>query len=1014
MKKLLYTFAFLAIPLFNYATHIVGGGFNVSWLGGDNYQITLRVLRDCRSGQAPFNNSAWSGIFDRVTHNKATEVELPLIKISKLQFVTPQCGGSTNECTEEGLYQKVVSLSSFIFTSNNGYYISWERCCRNNIISNINNPGGASTAFYAEFPRSSTRNSTPKYTNNPVTLVCTNNPFTYNLNFLDADGDSLVYSLTNPLNGNLSSGNPGGGGSGSARSGSYASINWLSGYSANYAVPGNPPLGIDSKTGDITMNPTIQGTYVASVLVKEFRNGLKIGEVRLELQFQVIQCTANNPPMILQTDIIDSLVSRSFFEVQVPNTICFDIKSTDEKDSLEMTISSSIYLTGIKNLPTVSKYVKGYKKIVNRFCWQMDCSLNAIGQAVFTVEVKDNGCPLPRISRSQFIVNIKPMALQLPPVFECLSVLKDKTILNWNDTNQSDLLKSYRIYRGINNSNFTLLTELDKSITTYTDNNTPNNGYSDYLNDLKNPINYTYFIKSVNQCNVGGVSSDTIGTLSSIPGILLNDSLNVLYSNDTFNVTIGTQLCFTIKTIDKGDSLEMRVRSDVFTNPNIKGNKPEIDTLTWGNDVVQTQLCWKPNCEMYASIPSRVAEFEIVVRDFNCPANNISKRKIWVKFNPMPEIGQTDLLCMTLSNDNETYIYYGDSTPFLDFGYYLIYRGINYQNFVLIDTIWNKNLRMYSDRNTPNNKNINYTYFMIGVNKCGLSGPSSDTLSTFEEIEFMPQKQKLFTVTVTPENKIKVAWRASTEKDFAKYYLYKAISSSNKNYEQVMVFENASDTLFIDENVNVLDHSYCYHLVMRDTCDNIGPNGKEACSILLKGISQKGGHDLMWNEYIGWDNGVRDYDVQRKYVFDKYRSLVFVNQNKYNDKQFEIDEGAYFYFVNALENYDDAGNPGIAESRSNEIFMFQNPNVYLPNAFTRNGDELNDFFNWQYSFVKDFDMKVYSRWGQLVFQTKNKKEFWDGKINGTSAQQEAYVYIITYTGWDNESYTKKGTLTLLD
>jgi hypothetical protein len=65
---------------------------------------------------------------------------------------------------------------------------------------------------------------------------------------------------------------------------------------------------------------------------------------------------------------------------------------------------------------------------------------------------------------------------------------------------------------------------------------------------------------------------------------------------------------------------------------------------------------------------------------------------------------------------------------------------------------------------------------MVGVNKCLLLGQSSDTISTFEQIAYIPQQQKLFTVTVDTNNYIRVSWLPSREKDFAKYYLYKSIN----------------------------------------------------------------------------------------------------------------------------------------------------------------------------------------------------------------------------------------------
>lgn len=50
----------------------------------------------------------------------------------------------------------------------------------------------------------------------------------------------------------------------------------------------------------------------------------------------------------------------------------------------------------------------------------------------------------------------------------------------------------------------------------------------------------------------------------------------------------------------------------------------------------------------------------------------------------------------------------------------------------------------------------------------------------------------------------------------------------------------------------------------------------------------------------------------------------------------------------------------------------------MPNAVTANGDNLNDMFGWADVFVREFEMKLYNRWGEKVFETINKNDRWDG------------------------------------
>ncbi|MBK5284553.1 MAG: hypothetical protein JJE25_04065, partial [Bacteroidia bacterium] len=63
ISRILFS-VFILISFCSTATHIVGGELNYRWLGGNNYEISLTVYRDCFNGQAPFDDPIAIGIFD--------------------------------------------------------------------------------------------------------------------------------------------------------------------------------------------------------------------------------------------------------------------------------------------------------------------------------------------------------------------------------------------------------------------------------------------------------------------------------------------------------------------------------------------------------------------------------------------------------------------------------------------------------------------------------------------------------------------------------------------------------------------------------------------------------------------------------------------------------------------------------------------------------------------------------------------------------------------------------------
>ncbi|HNO71406.1 MAG TPA: gliding motility-associated C-terminal domain-containing protein, partial [Bacteroidia bacterium] len=73
---------------------------------------------------------------------------------------------------------------------------------------------------------------------------------------------------------------------------------------------------------------------------------------------------------------------------------------------------------------------------------------------------------------------------------------------------------------------------------------------------------------------------------------------------------------------------------------------------------------------------------------------------------------------------------------------------------------------------------------------------------------------------------------------------------------------------------------------------------------------------------------------------------------------------------------------------------------YVPNAITPgNKDGKNDMFLPVYAEIetKNYDMKIFDRWGNLVFHTTDIKKGWDGKYNDNKLQEDSYVYSIKYS-----------------
>lgn len=85
----------------------------------------------------------------------------------------------------------------------------------------------------------------------------------------------------------------------------------------------------------------------------------------------------------------------------------------------------------------------------------------------------------------------------------------------------------------------------------------------------------------------------------------------------------------------------------------------------------------------------------------------------------------------------------------------------------------------------------------------------------------------------------------------------------------------------------------------------------------------------------------------------------------------------------------------------------------IPNAFSPNGDGFNDEFLPLNYGMADYELAIYNRWGELVFNTSSTTNGWDGTYEGKVQEIGTYVYIVSGKGVDNVQYYKQGNFTLV-
>ncbi len=101
------------------------------------------------------------------------------------------------------------------------------------------------------------------------------------------------------------------------------------------------------------------------------------------------------------------------------------------------------------------------------------------------------------------------------------------------------------------------------------------------------------------------------------------------------------------------------------------------------------------------------------------------------------------------------------------------------------------------------------------------------------------------------------------------------------------------------------------------------------------------------------------------------------------------------------------------KSISNTVSIERPYTLYIPTAFSPDGDGINDYFRIWGQGITNFEVEIYNRWGQMVFKSSNIEDQWDGKFNDKMSPSGTFVYRVKTKNSNNEDYLESGTISLV-
>lgn len=434
---LLILLSTLLFPANVTATHAMGGEVTWECTPQGNYRFIIKLYRECYTT----NGGSAASFGSRITmFSSVPGMSYFHLYLTTITDISPKChqGGPQIHCNglpngnhSLGAVQEYVFTSDSIYPQGidlggippvNGWVFEYSNCCRNpsaNILWNSD----FYTIIAKMFPYHGQNSSTcydnaPSFSSTPVKVVPNGVKSDFILGGNDKDGDSLVYSLTQPL-----------------RDGYNIPVTMAPGFTYLTPFPdtsyhaGNIPLVIDSISGTLSFTNFTLGAYALATKVTSYRDGIRISEVHREMQVVIVDVGNNNPPLDSVNGNYSLKVQDIFYLNGFPgDTILLNYTFIDTNSNLSNGSSDLILNILGENLTDTSSPVNCTyppcaivtslsdsvsSMLSGSFFWILNCNhlLEPNGNQIleknyaFFISCRDDFCPVP--ASKDIVLNVR-------------------------------------------------------------------------------------------------------------------------------------------------------------------------------------------------------------------------------------------------------------------------------------------------------------------------------------------------------------------------------------------------------------------------------------------------------------------------------------------------------------------------------------------------------------------------------------------------------------------------------
>ena len=768
----------------SYGTHNRAGEITYQRLSGTTYRIIITTYTDARSTQA-----------DRcelgITFGDGKSDTIPRTNSENGASCNPNISCDCKGDEIENQIKKNIYSTTHTYSGPGQYEIIMEDPNRVEGIRNI--PNSVSIPFTIKsilvIDPSLGSNNSPTLNFAPIDQACICSPFYHNPGAVDADGDSLSYSLS------VCYGEGG---------------NAISGYEYPRAICPRNNFSIDPRSGTLTWDgPGIEGQYNVCIEITEWRkestprgNTRIVGKVLRDMQIDVLKCD-NRPPEFKEINEVCVSAGDTISEV----ITAFDspgqtITLTGTGEPLLLVNSPAIFPNPILQRDTVR----------SKFYWQTTCSHIRKSDYLVTFKAEDDGIPVN-------LVNFKTTAMRVVgPAVENLrsSSGQNRIIVSW-DVSKCTNARGYEIYRKIDSTKWApgkcelgIPEDLKFSKISYVEGHNSNSFIDDNNGrGLFHGQVYCYRIVAIYSDGVKGYASEEVCDKLPFDVPILNRA-SVFTTSKTAGVD---SISFAKPQLIDLTKLPAPYRYNVYQSASF--------------DSAETLI-------FESSLYSNFEEIDTIYRvdGLNTEENPNSFRV--ELFSGDSLIGSThaasSIYLSIAPDDRKLHLNWKETVPWENFEY-VIFKEIN-GAFSPIDTIADST---YTDSNLVNERS--YTYFVKSFGKYSIE-ELPDTIYNLSQVQVGIPKDTI--PPCTPEKPViesecklyrnELRWKNPNTtceyKDAVRFNIY-FTSQVGGRYQVLESTKNLSDTIAIFEELSSV--AGCYAVSAIDTFGNESPLSERVC-----------------------------------------------------------------------------------------------------------------------------------------------------------------------------------------